>query len=272
MRSLFYSLFFSLLLFPLPAQQLPFPGLGHPSVRRSFDEIFPGIPPAVRGAAFSSDGCTKTEKKIPSSELFASGKSAVDPQIIEAVFSKQPGFLVESIIVIPDSSGKYSLLDVYNALGRVRGLKGRLYRSHTRNEFIPLFEEVTRIESAKKNVPVADPAPASSIPPSESVFMRLKDVNFGDSYYRGEMALVQRGLRYSLSNYKNISYYFIPVIKEERFNAQFYFELITEGILVYSLAGADVSDFVSSRIDMESAIAKRLAVITGWVVEGITGS
>jgi hypothetical protein len=60
------------------------------------------------------------------------------------------------------------------------------------------------------------------------------------------------------------------VIKEEKFIAQLYFELIQEGILIYSIAGADVSDFVSSRIDMSSAISKRLAVIIAWVAEGIT--
>jgi hypothetical protein len=273
MRSLLCFLFSLLILIPLSAQSsawpAPYPKPAYPSSRRSFSEIFPKISPAVREAAFSSEGYTKSAGKIPASDLAASGKSAIDPQIIEAVFSKKPGFLVESIMVIPDSSGKYSLLDVYNALGRVRRLKGRLYHSHTRDEFVPLFEEVTRIESAKKNVPIADPAPAINIPPSETIFMRLKDANFGDSYYRGDMAPVHHGLRYSLSNYKNISYYFITVIKEEKFNAQFYFELINEGILLYSLAGADVSDFVSSRIDMESAISKRIAVIIGWVVDGI---
>jgi hypothetical protein len=101
--------------------------------------------------------------------------------------------------------------------------------------------------------------------------MRLKDVNFGNSYYRGDITLFRRGLRYSLSNNKNISYYFIPVIKEERFTVQLYFEIISEGILIYSLAGADVSDFVSSKIDMPSAINKRLTVIISWVAEGITG-
>jgi hypothetical protein len=166
-------------------------------------------------------------------------------------------------------NGGYSLLDVYNALGNIRGLKGRLYHSATRNEKIPLFEDVTRIEGPKKNNPVADPPPAARIPPSETIYMRLKDANFGNSFYRGDIALFQRGLRCSLTNNKNINYLFIPVIKEEKFIVQLYFEVISEGILIYSLAGADVSDFVSSRIDMSSAINKRLAVIISWAAEGI---
>ena len=254
--------FFFLSLLPLTAETVPqTPG------KRSFDEIFPKIPDSVREAAFSGDGFLKSTKKVPQSELAGFGQNALDP-VIEAVYVKQPSFLVEAILVIPNTGEKYSLLDVYNALGKVRGLKGRVYRSHTRKEEVPLFEEVTRLESAKKNTPVADPAPAVKIPPSETVYMRLKDANFGNSFYRGDMTLVQRGLCYSLTNNKALTYV-IPVIKEEKFTVQFYFEPIKEGILIYSIAGADVSDFVASKIDMASAIRKRLAVIIGWVVEGI---
>ena len=254
-RCCFMSLFL-LSLFPLSAQ-------------RSFNEIFPGIPSAVREAAFSSNGFYRSSEKVSSSVLVGSGQGAIDPQIIEAVFLKQPRFLVESILVVPGRAGEYSLLDVYNALGKIRGLKGRLYHSATRNEDIPLFDDVTRIQSAQKNTPIADPPPASRVPSSETIYVRLKDVNFGNTFYRGDMALVRHGLRYSLSNNRNITYYFVPVIKEEKFIAQLYFEPITEGILIYALAGVDVSDFVSSKLDMASAIRKRLAVIIGWVAEGI---
>jgi hypothetical protein len=259
--------FFSLL--QLGAQTALMPG------KRSFNDIFPGIAPAAGQAAFSNDGYSKSAENIPRSSLIGSGQggaftSGIDPQIIDSVYGKKPGFLVESIKVIPDAGGVYSLLDVYNAVGNIRGLKGRLYHSHTRNEDIPLFEEVTRIESPKKNTPVADPPPAARIPHSETIYMKLKDANFGNSYYRGDIMLFQRGLRYSLTNNKNITYFFITVIKEERFSVQLYFEVISEGILIYSIAGADVSDFVSSRIDMPSAISKRLSVIISWAAEGIT--
>lgn len=261
-------LLFSLCVLQLPAQ----------ATRRSIDEIFPELPAPVRTAIFSKDGYSRSSRLEPSSSFIGSGHSAIDPLIIESIYSKQPGFLVESIIVVPDSSHDYTLLDVYNALGKTRELKGRLYNSHSRHEPTPLFEDVTRIQSAKKNVPIPDPSPASSIPLSETIFMRLKDVNFGDSFYRGDMTLTRQGtsdnsaigMHYSLSNNRNITYYLIPVIKEEKFNARFYFEPIAEGILIYGLAGADVSDFVSSRIDMKSAISKRLAVIVGWIVNGIT--
>jgi len=248
--------FFFLILFSLSAQ-------------RSFDEVFPAVPSSIREAAFSKEGFYWSGEKTPLPPLAGSGKIAIDPQIIETVFLRQPKYLVESVLVIRGKANEYSLLDVYNALGEIRGLKGRLYHSHTRDEEIPLFEDVTRLQSARKNIPVADPPSASRTPSSETVYVRLKDVNFGNTYYRGDMKLVRHGLRYSLSNNKSINYFFVPVIKEEKFIAQLYFEPIAEGVLIYALAGVDVSDFVSARIDMTSAISKRLAVFVGWVAEGI---
>ena len=237
---------------------------------RSLNDIFPELPASVREEAFSGAGYFKSFGKVTSSALFGSpSSSALDPQITRTVLSKQPGFLVESIMVIPYKSGKDPLVDVYNALGNVRGLSGRLYHSFTRKEDIPLFEEVTRIESAKKNVPIADPSPISFVPRSETVYIRLKDVNFGTCFYRGDMTLNPQGLCYSLSNNKSLTYYLVPVIKEEKFIARLYFEPISEGILIYGITGADVSNFVSSRVDMASAIRKRLAVIIDWVVDGL---
>ena len=251
-----FTILFFLILLPLSAQ-------------RSFNEVFPAVPSDIREAAFSKEGFYWSGEKEPRPPLAGSGRIAIDPQIVETVFLRQPKYLVESVLVIRGKANEYSLLDVYNALGEIRGLKGRLYHSFTRDENIPLFEDVTRIESAKKNVPIADPPFVSKIPPSETVYIRLKDTNFGNTYYRGDMTLVRHGLRYSLSNNRNVTYFFVPVIKEEKFVAQLYFEPIAEGILIYALAGVDVSDFVSARIDMASAISKRLTVLIGWVMEGI---
>jgi hypothetical protein len=193
----------------------------------------------------------------------------LDSRLSGSVLNNQPSFLVEALMVIPRKDNSIDLLAVYNALGNIRALKGRLYHSATRDRDIPLFEDATRIAGAKKNSPIPDPGPASSIPPSETVYLRIKDVNFGNSFYREDLHLADFGISYRLSNFKNLSYLFVPVIREEKFVAQIYIEPIAEGILIYSIAGADVSDFVASRIDMSSAINKRLTVIISWIVDGL---
>jgi hypothetical protein len=239
---------------------------------RAFNDIFPDLSRDKRSEIFEGNDFVKIFQKTNMADIKSGNISAVgiDPVIINTVLGVNPGYLVESISVIPGNPEEITLLDVYNSLGNIRGLKGRLYSSFTKKQYVPLFEDATRIMSERKTTPIPDPSPAGLVPPAETVFIRLKDVNFGNSYYRGEIRLVQKGLCYTLTNFKSLTYFFVPVIKEEKFIAQLYFEPIAEGILIYALGGVDVSDFVASRLDMASAISKRLAVIIGWVAEEIT--
>jgi len=238
---------------------------------RSFYDIFPNVNQDIQAAALSETGYVRSSQKASGFLIVGNEKDvSIDPQIVNIVLRKNPGYIVESILVLPARPGTVSLIDVYNALGNVSGLKGRLYNSATRNQAIPLFEEATRIISEKQTSAIPDPPPARILPHSEIVYLRLKDANFGNTYYKGEMALVQKGLRYTLSNFKSMSYLFVPVIKEDKFIAQLYFEPIQEGVLIYSIAGADISDFFASKIHVDSAISKRLAVITEWAADGIS--
>lgn len=235
---------------------------------RSFDDIFPRLSPDIRNRVFSPKGFVHSMEKNEVDNLLDS--SRLDPRLSGSVVDDRPSFLVESLLVLPQEPNFTNLLAVYNALGKIRSLKGRLYHSATRDQDIPLFEDATRIAGEKKNSPIPDPGPASSIPPSETVYLRIKDVNFGNSFYRGDLNVAAFGIYYRLSNFKNLNYLFVPVIREKKFVAQIYIEPIAEGVLIYSIAGADVSDFVASKIDMPSAIAKRLAVIISWIVDGIS--
>jgi hypothetical protein len=237
---------------------------------RSFNDIFPNISEEIRTAAFTEAGYLRSSQRSTGFVLTgAERNSGIDPQIVNIVLNRNPGYIVESISVIRGRPDTVSLLDVYNALRNIRGLRGRLYNSFTRNEAVPLFEEATRIVSERQTTAIPDPAPASALPRTETVFIRLKDANFGNTYYRGEMALVQNGLRYTLYNFRNMSYLFVPVIREEKFIVQLYFEPVQEGVLFYSIAGVDISDFFASKIDIDSAISKRLAVIASWASDGI---
>ncbi|MCL2764394.1 MAG: hypothetical protein FWD40_03840 [Treponema sp.] len=237
---------------------------------RSFNNIFPNITEEIHSAVFSETGYVRSSQRTSGFFILGNERSCgLHSSIVNNVLRRNPGYFVESISIIRCNPGDVSLLNIYNALGNIRDLRGRLYDSATRGQHIPLFEEATRIESERQLSAIPDPPPAISLPRSEIVFIRLRDVNFGNTFYRGEMSLVQNGLQYTMSNFRNMSYLFVPVIREGRFIAQLYFEPIQEGVLVYSVAGADISDFFASRIHVDSAISKRLAVITSWAADGI---
>jgi len=259
---LFFLVLKCLVLFPIAAQASQPAG-------RSFDEIFPRLSPEARAAAFSQEGHFSTFERPGGGVDILASQSALNPGIAYAVLGMRPVVLVESIMIIPGEAGEFSLLDVYNALSRIRDLQGRLYHSHRRDAYIPLFEEATRIDAGRRNAPIADPAPAASVPQSETIYVRLRDANFGNTFYRAQMTLDGPGLRYTLVNSRNITFLMFPAIREGRFIAQMYFEPIAEGILIYSIAGVDVSNFVASQIHMPSAISTRLEVIIGWAADGI---
>jgi len=234
---------------------------------RAFNDIFPDINAENRSLAFSDDAYVKSSQKANGFVIYGnSQKSGLDPKIVANVLNTKPGYFVESISVLPVTPG---FLDIYNALGNIRDLKGRLYNSATRGKEIPLFEDATRIASERQTTAIPDPAPSLVLPKTETIHVRLKDVNFGNTYYRAEMSLTENGIIYTLTNSRNINYLLVPVMKEGRFIARLYIEPIAEGVLIYSVAGADISDFVASKIHVDSAITKRLFVITSWAADGI---
>jgi hypothetical protein len=232
--------------------------------KRSLDAVFPGLDAGIRNRVLGEGFIGSSTRSAGFTLLSSVG---LENGMADYVLGRQPACLIESLRILPETEA--SLEDVFGALRNIRNLKGRLYYSETKKAHIPLFEEATRIDGPKKNTPVADPPMGPAAVRAETVYLRLKDANFGNTYYRGDLVPKGRGLLYRLSNTKTFFAFLIPVIGEEKFIAQIYFEPVEEGILVYGLAGADMSDFIASKIDMPSAIGKRMAVILSWVTDGI---
>jgi hypothetical protein len=232
---------------------------------RSLNDVYPGLQPAELSAAFSEEGLARSGKG--SGGLTLLPLTSGNPEIASRIAGKNPSFSVESLHVVPRKNAK--LLSVYNALCKIRGLKGRVYHSASKNKYVPLFEDATRVESARRTNDVNDPPPAASVPVSETFYVRLKDTNFGNCYYRITLSSNSRSILCDLGNFKTIYYAFFPVMKENNFSALLYVEPVAEGLLIYSVSAAEVSGFVASQIDMPSALRKRLEVIIGWMVDGI---
>jgi hypothetical protein len=233
---------------------------------RSFNDIFPYIRDEYKTAVFG-EGLILTPSRNGGLELLPAPGTGID--IPDRIRARGFPYLAESLLIIPYRSRTLGILEAYNALGKVRDLKGRTYNSHTRSQEVALFEDAARMESASRNNPIPDPPPALAVPSSETVYIRLKDVNFGNSYYRADIAPSGRGLLFNLTNYRNITYLLFTVMRAENFSAFLYMEPLAEGMLIYSVAGADVSNFIAGQIDVPSAIAKRLAVLIDWISDGL---
>jgi hypothetical protein len=237
---------------------------------RSFGELFPYLGEDRKREAFSEEGAIRSVKKNEVLEFLPAPGSGID--LYGTVMKINPAYLAESLLVIPYQDKVFTRLDAYNALGKVSDLKGRLYRSHTRNAEVPLFQEAVRLENEKSGRAVPDPIPARELPNAETVFIRLKDINFGNSYYRTDMSVTPFGLTYKITNTKNLTYLLFTVLREEKFSSILYIEPLTEGMLVYSMAAADASDFIAGIVDIPSAISKRLLVFLSWIRDNLKTS
>ena len=246
---------------------LSFPAKAAANPLRSFYDIFHNLGESHKAGVFSSEGIIRSIRANEDLEFLPAPGSGID---LNSIITKiGPSYLSESLLVIPYQGRTLEKLDAYNALGKIRDLRDRLYHSHTRNTEVPLFEDATRIDNDRRSNSIPDPPSSSVLPTSETVNIRLKDINFGNSYYRGDMSVSTYGILYSLTNTRNLTFMLFPVIREGKFTAVLYMEPLIEGMLVYSMAGADASGFVANMVDIPSAISKRLAVFIDWISDGL---
>ncbi|MDR0706982.1 MAG: hypothetical protein LBF60_03770 [Treponema sp.] len=229
---------------------------------RSFNDVFPELDEAKKQIVLSGDGFVAAGKGIPLQRIVPAGYELAVQQAI-----LKNAYITESVAFIP--SKKTTILTIYNAIQNVRDLKGMLYHSATKAADVPLFEDATRIKSDKDTSALPDPPQAAVAPSAETWYVRLKDANFGNSYYRVDIAANSRAIVCTLTNFRDLSFLFVPVIKKENFIAQIYLEPVVNGLVIYSVASADVSDFFASKIHVPSAVQKRLEVIKRWVIGGL---
>jgi hypothetical protein len=234
---------------------------------RSFSDIFPYLNETKKNQAFSSTGYS--EFNLASAGLQLAPHSKSGRAVSDPVLSRRPSFYTENLLVVPYPRQYSGLITMYNALNRVRSLSGRLHRDDAPKDG-PVFKEATRIDISRRNNPLPDPSPVSQIPPAETIYMRLKDANFGNSYYKMELSATQEELFYTLSNFRTIYFTIFPAIKEDKFIARLYIEPISEGILIYSVIGAEIPDIMMSKINtISNIINKRMDVIIDWLIDGI---
>ncbi|AEJ19615.1 DUF6675 family protein [Gracilinema caldarium] len=239
------------------------------SQNRSLADLYPEKSKDSLNILFSEHGFIQTLEKSTQKPMF---EPLLDTPLYfnNIIQQRKPSFVIESARII-SLKNTVSLQNIFISLSRVRDLAGRTYKSSSRGKEVPLFETATRIESPRKPTPLEDPRNTiHDVIPSKQVFyILLKDINFGNSYYKIEMQTYDKGLMFILTNAKTLSYGIIPVIGEDRFISVLYIEPLKEGLLLYNQAGAQVNSIISSQVHMPSAIRKRLDVFIDWLVDGL---
>lgn len=232
---------------------------------RSFNDIFPGLTRSQKSFAMSGTGIRNFFGKDEPPMLIPSPASKID--LLGRVMSKKPSHIVEALIVLPYNKRELDLLDIYNALRNIYNIQD--YTVSMGGEDVHIFTETTRLESAKNRKPIPDPPHTNKLPLSETMYLRFVDKFMGALYLRGDISINVYGITYSLTNFRDVTYGIFSIMKAEKFIAIIYLEPIKEGMLIYSMAGLYIPNFIAQRENIPPNMNIRIAILVKWITDGL---
>ena len=215
--------------------------------------------------AMSDNGLRRFFAKNESPMLIPNPDFGID--LLSSVMKKNPSHLIEALVVVPYNERELDLLDVYNALGRIEKIKD--HPASSRGNDLYIITESTRIESARNRRAISDPSPAVTLPFSETMYLRLKEINFGNLFIRADVSISMYGITYSMTNFADVRYFLVPIMRAERFTTIIYLEPVKEGILIYSMSGFYLPGFISDRVNLTPNINRRIEIFIKWITEGL---
>jgi hypothetical protein len=232
---------------------------------RSFDTIFPRFTQRQRIQAMSSTGLRHSFRKDESPVILPNPDIGIN--LIDSIMNKNPSHLIEALVVVPYRDRELDLLDIYNALGRIEEIKN--YSVPFNGNDFYVFTESTRIESNRNRRAISDPMPSVMLPFSETMYLRLKEVNLGNLFLRGDISISMYGITYSMTNFMDVRYFLIPIVGAERFITVLYLEPVREGILVYCVSGFYIPGFIADRVNLTPNINRRIEIFIKWITDGL---
>jgi hypothetical protein len=188
--------------------------------------------------------------------------------LLSSVMTKDPSHIIEAMVLVPYSNGReLDMLDAYNALGRIENLKD--YSFTINDTEYNIFEETTRLVSARNRRSLSDPPPADELPYAETMYLRFKDAYYGNLFIRGDVSVSLYGITYSMTNFTDVRYFLVPIIKAERISVVIYIEPVKEGVLVYIMSGIYLPGFIADRVNITPSINRRITTLTKWITDGL---
>lgn len=232
---------------------------------RSFDDIFPSLTRRQRSSALGRYGLRYYYTNDESPRIVPSPESGID--ITESVMKRNPSHIIEAIALVPYMEKEFDLLDIYNALGRISNIKDYPVPYYQSDYYV--FSESNRIESNRRRRAIPDPAPATTLPFSETIYLKLNEVTIGNVFLRGDVSVSAYGITYNMTNFADVRYFLVPVMRAERFSTILYLEPIKEGVLIYCTVGFYIPNFVADRVNLTPNINRRLDVFVSWITDGL---
>jgi len=232
---------------------------------RSFYDVFPNLSMRQKAMVMGSMGLRNAFEKNDTPTFSPNPDSGVD--LYSKVMTKKPSHLIEALVLVPRGKRELDLIDIYNGLRRIKNIQD--FKLTAGDKEYKIFQDTTRLESAQKRKPIADPPHTDTLPLSETMYLRFVDLSMGDLYLKGEVTVSLYGLTYTLTNFRDVTYSIFTVMRAERYLTIIYLEPVKEGILIYSMSGLNIPSFVSSRINLPRSMSYRIIVLINWITDGL---
>ena len=232
---------------------------------RSLDNLFPHVSPREKIMALSQQGLRHSFTRDGAPLIVPNPDLEID--ILDRAMVSSPSHLIETLVVVPYNGREFDLLDIYNALGRIEHIKD--HPAVINNNDVYIFTESTRIEGRRNRRPIPDPLPATMLPFSETQYLRLREINFGNLFIRGDVSISMQGITYSMTNFTDVTVLLVPIMRAERFITILYLEPIREGVLIYNVTGFYLPGFLADRVNLTPNINRRLDIFLNWITEGL---
>ena len=232
---------------------------------RSFDDIFPFFPDIWMPLVMSETGLRHSFSVDEFPLLYHNPDLGID--LLSSVIETDPSHLIEALLLIPYNEREYDLLDIFNALGRIESIKD--YPAIFSNNEVYIFSDSHRIESPENRRAIADPPPSTWLPASQTMYLRLREIYIGNLFLRGDISIDMYSITYSMTNFIDVRYFFIPIVRAERFAALIYLEPVKEGMLIYSVSGFYLPSFFADRMNLTPNINRRIEVFIRWITDGL---
>lgn len=232
---------------------------------RSFDDIFPNFTRLQRARALNPQGIRNHFLKDESPTIVPNPDLGID--LLERVKNTNPSHIIEALVVLPYNEKEYNLLDIYNAVGRIENIKDTPVIVNGNDYFV--ITESTRIAGSQNRRAIPDPSPSKTLPIAETMYLRLKESTIGNLFIRGEILVGLHGITYSMTNFLDVRYFLLPLMRAERFITIIYIEPVKEGILLYNMTGFYLPDFIADRVNLTPNINRRIQVFVNWISDSL---
>jgi len=232
---------------------------------RNFGDVFPDLTLRQKSTVMSARGLRNAFEKNDTPTFLPGKDAGID--LYSKITVKKPSHIIEALVLVPYGKRELDLIDIYNALRRIKNIQD--FKIISRGKEYKIFQDTTRLKSAQQRKPIPDPPHTDTLPYSEIMYLRFLDQTLGDLYLRGEISVSLYGLTYTLTNFRDVSYSIFKVMSAERFITIIYLEPVKEGILIYSMSGLYIPSFVSSRVNLTPSMNNRVTVLINWITDGL---